>query len=233
MDSPAAVRRVVLFDIDGTLISGGPAKDAFCEAMIETFGTLGDVNEVSFAGKTDPQIVKELLAGAGLEQATVDSSLPDLFARYLKKLEIQLVDRPVDVLPGVPELLDALGEIDDVGLALLTGNIVRGAELKLRSAGLWGHFTLGSYGSDHAERDRLPRIALERARRVWGGTIEPSDAIVVGDTPRDVSCGQGEGTRTLAVATGHFSVRRLQETGADHVLEDLSNTADVLALLTA
>ena len=227
------MRRVVLFDIDGTLISGGPAKDAFCDAMLETFGTLGDAEGVSFAGKTDPQIVRELLAGAGYDRAGVESRMPDLFRRYLQKLEVRLVDRPVDVLPGVQKLLGALSEIGDIGVGLLTGNIVGGAELKLRSAALWGYFELGSYGSDHEERDELPAIALGRARRAWRETIEPSDAIVVGDTPRDVSCGQREGTRTLAVATGHFSFRQLAEAGADHVLEDLSSTDEVLALLTA
>ncbi len=227
------MRRVVLFDVDGTLISGGPAKDAFCEAMLETFGTIGDLESVSFAGKTDPQIVWELLAGVGYDPARVESCLPDLFRRYLEKLEVQLVHHPVDVLPGVADLLAALSEMNDIGVGLLTGNIVGGAELKLRSAALWGHFKLGSYGSDHEERDELPAIALERARRAWRDTIEPSDAIVVGDTPRDVSCGQREGTRTLAVATGHFSLRQLAETGADHVLEDLSATDEVLALLTA
>lgn len=227
------MRRVVLFDIDGTLISGGPAKDAFCEAMLETFSTIGDVEGVSFAGKTDPQIVRELLHGAGYAQDLVESRMADLFARYLQKLEDQLVDRPVNVLPGVPELLAALDEIEDIGVALLTGNILRGAELKLRSAALWHYFELGSYGSDHEERDELPAIALGRARRAWRETIEPADAIVVGDTPRDVSCGQREGTRTLAVATGHFSFRQLEETGADYVLEDLSATDEVLSLLTA
>ncbi len=227
------MRRVVLFDIDGTLISGGPAKDAFCEAMLETFGTTGAVDEVSFAGKTDPQIVRELLASVRYDSARIESSLPDLFRRYLEKLEAHLLDRPVDVLPGVPELLAALSEMEDIGVALLTGNIVGGAELKLRSAALWGHFELGSYGSDHEERDELPAIALERARRAWRETIEASDAIVVGDTPRDVSCGQREGTRTLAVATGYFSFDQLTKTGADHVLEDLSATDEVLALLTA
>jgi len=227
------MRRVVLFDIDGTLISGGPAKDAFCEAMLETFGTTGAVDKVSFAGKTDPQIVRELLTGIGYDDSQIESHLPDLFRRYLAKLEVQLLDRPVDVLPGVPELLSALTDMEDIGVALLTGNIVGGAELKLRSAALWGHFELGSYGSDHEERDELPAIALERARRAWRDTIEPSDAIVVGDTPRDVSCGQREGTRTLAVATGHFSFDELAKTGADHVLEDLSATDEVLALLTA
>ena len=226
------MRRVILFDIDGTLISGGPAKDAFCEAMLKTFGTTGAVDEVSFAGKTDPQIVRELLASVGYDSTRIEADLPDLFRRYLEKLEVRLLDCPVDVLPGVPELLGALSEMEDIGIALLTGNIVGGAELKLRSAALWDHFELGSYGSDHEERDKLPAIALERARLAWRETIEASDAIVVGDTPRDVSCGQRGGTRTLSVATGYFSFDQLAKTGADHVLEDLAATDEVLALLT-
>ena len=226
------MRRVILFDIDGTLVWGGPAKEAFCDAMLETFGTMGAVEDVSFAGKTDPQIARELLAGVGIGDSAIEDGFPALFDRYTEKLAERLVDDPVSVLPGVAELLDALSEIDDVGLALLTGNIVRGAELKLTSAGLWGHFALGSYGSDHEERDALAGIALERAREAWGSTIEAGDTVVVGDTPRDVSCGINGGTRTLAVATGHFSIQQLRDAGPDHAIEDLSNTEGVLALLT-
>ena len=161
------MRRVVLFDIDGTLISGGPAKDAFCEAMLETFSTIGDVEGVSFAGKTDPQIVRELLQGAGYAQDLVESRMANLFARYLQKLEDQLVDRPVNVLPGVPELLAALDEIEDIGVALLTGNILRGAELKLRSAALWHYFELGTgRASGHCARACTACLAGDhRARR--------------------------------------------------------------------
>jgi phosphoglycolate phosphatase len=226
------VRRVILFDIDGTLVWGGPAKDAFCEAMVETYGTTGDLNNVSFAGKTDPQIARELLAGHGFDIEQIREGLPSLWEGYTSRLEERLTDDPVTVLPGVRALLDALAEVPDVGIALLTGNIARGAELKLGSAGLWEHFTLGSYGSDHEERDELPAIALERARTTWRESLAANDAIVVGDTPRDVSCGQAGGTRTMAVATGSFSFEDLSQIGADHVLEDLSRTEEVLSLLT-
>jgi phosphoglycolate phosphatase-like HAD superfamily hydrolase len=137
------------------------------------------------------------------------------------------------VLPGVRELLDALAGLEGVGLGLLTGNIARGAELKLGSAGLWDRFAVGGFGSDHEERNELPAVALERARAHWKVEIEASDAIVIGDTPRDVGCGQAGGTRTLAVATGSFLAAELLEAGPDHVLQDFSSTQDVLALLTA
>lgn len=225
------MRRIILFDIDGTLISGGPAKDAFCDAMIETYGTLGTSERVSFAGKTDPQIARELLAGVGMDPDAIERGFKVLWERYLAYLEARLPDEPVCVLPGVVDLLDALSEHVDVGVGLLTGNIAGGARLKLGSGGLWDHFSFGSYGSDREERDELTSIALGRAQELWGELISSEDAIVVGDTPRDVACGQGSGTRTLAVATGQFSFAELEAAGADHVLEDMSATADVVALL--
>lgn len=227
------MRRLILFDIDGTLVSGGPAKHAFEAAMVETYGTVGDIGSVSFGGKTDPQIARELLTSVDFDAQTIDSGLSELWERYVGHLEERLVDRPMRVLPGVHELLDALEALEGVGLGLLTGNIARGAELKLGSAGLWDRFEVGSFGSDHEERDELPAVVIERARVHWSASIEAADAVVVGDTPRDVGCGRAGGTRTLAVATGTFQAADLIEAGADHVLEDLSSTLDVVALLTA
>lgn len=225
------MRRLVLFDIDGTLLWGGPAKEAFVDAMVETYGTPGDVEKVSFAGKTDPQIARELLTSVDLPVDDIEHGFDELWTRYLEYLEARLPNDPVSVLPGVGDLLDALTEHDDVGVGLLTGNIADGARLKLSSGGLWGRFTFGSYGSDHEERDALPAIAMERARALWGDALSAGDAIIVGDTPRDVACGKAGGTRTLAVATGHFSVNDLEAADADHVIEDLSSTIDVVDLL--
>jgi phosphoglycolate phosphatase-like HAD superfamily hydrolase len=227
------MRRLILFDIDGTLVSGGPAKGAFEAAMMETYGTVGDVGSVSFAGKTDPQIARELLTSIGFDRDAIDPGLPELWERYTGHLEDRLEDRPMKVLPGVRQLLDALVGLEGVGLGLLTGNIARGAELKLGSAGLWDRFAVGSFGSDHEERNALPAVAIERARAHWNVEIEASEAIVVGDTPRDVGCGRAGGTRTLAVATGNFLMAELLEAGPDHVLEDFTATLDVVALLTA
>ena len=227
------MRRLVLFDIDGTLVRGGPAKSAFVRAMEETFGTAQHADKVSFAGKTDPQIAREILSGAGLDRATVDRGLPALWQRYLDHLEAALPHHPMTILPGVRALLDALAMLDDVGVGLVTGNIAGGARLKLHSAGLWDRFGVGSYGSDHEERDELPAIALGRAREHWGRALSPEQAVIVGDTPRDVACGRAGGMRTLAVATGLFSAVELEATGADDVLADFSATDRVVALLTA
>lgn len=227
------MRRLILFDIDGTLVRGGPAKAAFVRAMAETFGTEGDADKVSFAGKTDPQIAREILSGAGFDRDAIDRGLPDLWERYLGHLEAALDHHPMTVLPGVRELLDGLALLDGIAVGLVTGNIAGGAKLKLGSAGLWDRFGVGSYGSDHEERDELPAIALGRARERWGRALSPEQAVVIGDTPRDVACGRAGGMRTLAVATGLFSAMELEATGADHVLADLSATEQVVALLTA
>lgn len=228
-----SIRRLILFDVDGTLVSGGPAKDAFELAMVETYGTSGNAAGVSFAGKTDPQIARELLSGAGFARDEIDRGLEALWTRYLGHLEERLADRPMDVLPGVADLLDALEPHAHVGIGLLTGNIQRGARLKLGSACLWERFRIGSFGSDHEERDELPAIALRRAHEHWGRAVPATEAIVVGDTPRDVTCGRKGGARTLAVATGRYGTDELESTGADRVLPDLGATDDVLSWLLA
>jgi phosphoglycolate phosphatase-like HAD superfamily hydrolase len=227
------MRRLILFDIDGTLVRGGPAKSAFLGAMAETYGTVGDPERVSFGGKTDPQIAREILTEAGLGRAEIDEGLPKLWERYLARLEPALETHPVTVLPGVRELLYGLAMLDHVALGLVTGNIAGGAKLKLGSAGLWNHFEVGSYGSDHEERDELPNIALGRAQERWGPSIDPRHALIVGDTPRDIACGRACDIRTVAVATGTYAAEALLAAGADHVLEDLSGTESVMALLTA
>ncbi|NNF13349.1 MAG: HAD family hydrolase [Gemmatimonadetes bacterium] len=225
------MRRLILFDIDGTLVQGGPAKDAFVSAMTEIYGTPGLLEDVSFAGKTDPQIARELLRGAGMPDADIEAGFERLWVKYLVKLEALLPSDPVRVLPGVEALLDALVGYGDVGVGLLTGNIVGGARLKLSSGGLWDHFTFGSYGSDHEERDELPAIAVERARKLYGNVVRSDLAVVVGDTPRDVACGKAGGTRTVAVATGSFSVDDLASSGPDRLLVDLSSTDEVVTAL--
>lgn len=226
------MRRLVLFDIDGTLLAGGPAKQAFEGAMVETYGTAGDVAGISFSGKTDPQIARELLTGAGFGRREIDEGMPALWARYLARLEAGLAERPMRVLDGVRELLDTLAGIEGIALGLLTGNIRDGARLKLESAGLWHRFAIGSFGSDHEERDHLPGIALARARSHWRAPLPAREAVIVGDTPRDVGCGRAGGTRTLAVATGRFSASELAAAGADHVVEDFTATDRVVELLT-
>ena len=227
------MRRVAFFDIDGTLMTGGPAKNAFCGAMIDTFGTVGNVEEVSFGGKTDPQIARELLVGIDYSVDLIEERFPSLWNSYTERLADELTQCPMQVLPGVHELLNILKRMDDIGVGLLTGNIARGAQLKLDSAGLTEHFILGSYGSDHEEREHLSRIALQRARDMWNPALCPEHTVVIGDTPRDVDCGLAIGARTLAVATGSFSSSQLAKTGADRVVIDLTDTDEIVSYLAS
>ena len=227
------MRRVAFFDIDGTLMTGGPAKNAFCGAMIDTFGTVGNVEEVSFGGKTDPQIARELLVGIDYSVDLIEERFPSLWHSYTERLADELTQCPMQVLPGVHELLNILKRMDDIGVGLLTGNIARGAQLKLDSAGLTEHFVLGSYGSDHEEREHLSRIALQRARHMWNPALCPENTVVIGDTPRDVDCGLAIGARTLAVATGSFSSSQLAKAGANRVVIDLTDTDEIVSYLAS
>jgi phosphoglycolate phosphatase-like HAD superfamily hydrolase len=226
------MRRLLLFDIDGTLLRGGPAKTAFHQAMIETFGTAGSIETHSFGGKTDPQIARELLRGVGMDDLWIDAGFPRLWDTYLTLLEERLPGRPMTVLPGVVELLALLSGMEDVALGLVTGNIARGAELKLRSAGLLGHFRVGAFGSDHEERDELPAFALGRAREALGVDFRPAEVYVIGDTTRDVQCGRKVGARTLAVATGPQRAEELRGAGPDWVFADLTDTRVIASALT-
>jgi len=225
------MRTLILFDIDGTLTRGGPAKVAFHTAMLETFGTAGAIESHDFSGKTDPQIARELLTEAGLEDAAVDAGLPGLWDRYIQELEARIGDNPMRLLPGVASLIEALDAEPDVALGLVTGNIVRGAQMKLGSVGLAECFAVGGYGSDHEIRKHLPAIALERAFEAWGVRFPSESAVIVGDTHRDVECGKHQGTRTVAVATGRVSRERLESAGADAVFDDFSDVASVLEAL--
>ena len=227
------MRKLILFDIDGTLLSTrGAARRAFERAMLEVYGTAGPIATHAFDGKTDPQIARELLTCEGLDEAAIDAGLPALWSDYLRELELELArpDHSTDIMPGVEELLAALETESSVLTGLLTGNIERGAALKVSSAGL-PQFRFGAFGSDCERRDGLPPIAVDRARALCGVAFSGREIIVIGDTPADVRCGQALGVHAIAVATGRHDPHELRRAGADAVLEDLSATSEVLHLL--
>lgn len=226
------MRRLVLFDIDGTLLSTrGAAKRAFGYALVSVYGTAGPIDDHDFHGKTDPQIARELLRSAGLSDSTIDSGAENLWATYLDGLvkELQRPDHLTKVFPGVLPLLDALEDCKkEILVGLLTGNVERGAQLKLESAGLAGRFALGAYGSDGEQREELPPIAARRARAIAQRDYIGDDIVIIGDTPRDVTCGRDLGVRAIAVATGKHSMDELEAAGAHAVLPDLADTEAVL-----
>jgi len=223
--------KLVLFDIDGTiLLTAGAGKRAIHRALIEVYGATGPEDH-RFDGKTDPQIVRELMRIEGHEDEHIDSRMSELLERYVGYLHEELRAKPegVRLMPGIHELLDALGERDDVVLGLLTGNLVDGARAKLEAAGIDpDRFVVGAYGSDHETRSELPAVALARARRELGFDLEGNDVVVIGDTPADISCGRGIGARAIGVATGHYTVEDLASHQPAAVFRDFSCTADVV-----
>lgn len=228
------MKRLLLFDIDGTLLStNGAARRAFHRALLQIYGTAGPIEDHAFDGKTDPQIARELLTLAGLPHAAIDARMQDLWNAYLSDLADELNATPhlTSVYPGVRELLDQLDEHDDVLIGLLTGNVARGAELKLRSAGLHEYFEFGAFGSDAEQRTGLPQIAVERAHACSGVRFGGSDVVVIGDTPADVRCGEALGVFTVGVATGRHPAEELSAVGADVVFDDFADTAAVLRVL--
>lgn len=223
---------LLLFDIDGTLTWGGPAKEAFQLGLETVFGTSGPIEDHDFSGKTDPQIARELMSRAGIPPEDFEAGIAALWDAYLTELERRIADAPVRVLPGAADLVRTLHVRGEVCLGLVTGNLQRGALLKLGSVGLADFFPVGGFGSDHEHRDALPPVALRRAGLHWGREFAGRDAVIIGDTPRDIACGRAVGATTVAVATGRFDAETLRSFEPDVLLSDLSDTEGVLRTLS-
>lgn len=202
-------------------------------ALSEVFGAAGP-RSYRYDGKTDPQIVRDLMLLAGHDDGHIDSNLAPLMERYLAGLTREVVGGSLAVraLPGVPALLDALELREDVVLGLLTGNLERGATIKLRAAGIDpDRFRVGAFGSDHAHRPALPAIAQRRARELLGLDVAGERVVVIGDTPADIECGRDIGARSIAVATGYFTVEELERHAPAAVLADLQDTDNVIRII--
>jgi phosphoglycolate phosphatase len=221
------MHRFVLFDIDGTLINpGGAGRRSLTRAFYEIFSIHEAFVGQRMAGKTDIQIIKEGLARYGLPIG--DEILSSVLSRYVEILQREIPNSKGHINPGVADLLDALKETDGCWLGLLTGNIERGARIKLGAFSLNGYFPVGAFGDDMEDRNRLLPIAVEKLRTMAGIDIGYGDCIVVGDTPLDVMCSRPFGARSIAVATGPYRYESLLETGADYVLRDLSCAIDII-----
>lgn len=223
--------RLVLFDIDGTLLlSAGAGKRAIHRALREVFGGIGPA-DYFFDGKTDQQIVRELMRLEGHADERIDADMARVLDRYLHLLdeELRAPGRRAYPLPGVPELLDVLETHRGVTLGLLTGNLEPGARAKLGAAGIdFARFKVGAFGSDHEHRPELPAIARDRARVMLGIDVAGDSIVVIGDTPADLTCGQSLGARAIGVATGRYRVHELEEYRPMAVFEDLSDTGAVV-----
>src|SRR5256885_12945162 len=230
--------RLILFDIDGTLLwPDGAGRRAIHRALMEEAGTAGPIENYRFDGKTDPQIVRELLHAAGHAEAHSEERIAAVCRRYVELLTTELAKpaQATKLFPGIKELLAALEPYEADGRALvglLTGNVEHGAALKLRSAGLDpARFVVGAFGSDSHHRPNLPAVAAERAAQRTGRRLSGTDLVIVGDTPDDVACCKPMGARSVGVATGFYDVPALRAAGATHVFRDLGDTQAVLQAL--
>ncbi len=225
----ALEKKLFLFDIDGTLLAtGGAGIRALELAARETFGD-GDLSVVEIAGRTDSGIARQLLEHHG--HAVTPDSVATFLDRYVFHLTRLLPLTDGRLLPGIVALLDALKGRPDCVLALLTGNLARGAELKLAHYGVWHYFEFGAYADDHHDRNELGPFAIARALETHGIDFPPGRIYVLGDTPHDIACARAIGARAVAIATGGHTRAELAAHAPDLLFDDLSDIAAVLAVL--
>ncbi len=223
--------RLVLFDIDGTLLnSAGMGRASMQRALGMIFGSPGNPS-YRYDGKTDKQIVRDVMRMEGHSDEQIDSRMDDLIELYLEGLRAGAKSGKFNVRPldGIPEILDALDARDDVVLGLLTGNVEPGARIKLQAAGIDPErFRVNAFGSDHEHRPELPAIAQRRAGEHLGLELAGDRLVVIGDTPADIECGRSLGARAIGVASGHYTVEQLRQHNPYAVFPSLANTAEVL-----
>lgn len=223
-------KRLLLFDIDGTLIdSGGAGIYALRDVLQEKWGITSDLAGVEIAGKTDPSIVRQILRSQKLAESGENVAM--FLELYAEGLSRELPRREGRVLHGIDELLPRLQDRAQIVLALLTGNIERGAKLKLEHYGLWRFFEFGAFADDSDDRNALGSFARKRAREKHAVDFANDAIDVIGDTPHDIACGKAIGARTIAVATGNFSCADLAKYQPDVVLEDFSEVDALIAQL--
>jgi phosphoglycolate phosphatase-like HAD superfamily hydrolase len=223
-------KRLLLFDIDGTLIhSGGAGVHALKSAFKERFGVIDDLHDIEIAGMTDSGIVVSILNKHKIP--ATNENVSAFLDSYVHFLSLELPRRKGKLLPGVLELLERLKSRPRLVLALLTGNVSRGAQLKLEHYGVWHFFEFGAFADDHRDRNRLGPFARARAKEKHGREFSASEIDVIGDTPRDIACGKALGARTVAVATGSWNRERLAEYQPDFLIDDLSDVERVIHTL--
>jgi phosphoglycolate phosphatase-like HAD superfamily hydrolase len=230
---PPTSRRLVLFDIDGTLITDdGAAREAFAQGLAEVYGFRGDVRRYDFSGRTDPQIASMILRDANWADADIEARLPALWNHYLAGLARNAPGR-VRALAGVIALLDAVRADERLTLALLTGNIEPGARLKLGAIALNDYFPFGAFGSDSPQREELPPIAVERAATHTSIDFRGPDVVIIGDSIYDVRCGVPHGATTIAIASGKTPAAKLRAENPDHFFESAEELEGILLAITS
>jgi phosphoglycolate phosphatase len=227
------VKRLILWDIDGTLIvSHGAGFRAMARALTERFDATVDMHAIDWAGRTDSWIAGEVLRVTGLPDTP--ENIHNFLEGYLEILPKELrTGRPGQVLPGILELLEKLRTHPGFVQGLLTGNVQRGAEIKLTHHQVWHYFEFGAYADDSHLRNDLGPHALRRAKERHAIEFAAADTFIIGDTPHDIECGKVIGARTIAVATGKYSVPELAAHQPTAVFRDFADTAAFLRVIEA
>ena len=223
-------RRLILFDIDSTLINSGGAGVAALKLVSQKkFGVDEGLTGIEIAGRTDSGIVRQILTKHGIEPT--EKEVRAFLDEYVGLLAEQLPKCKGHVLPVIPALLEWIESQPSLTLGLLTGNIMRGARLKLEHYRLWKHFPFGAFADDHHDRNELGAVACRRAFEHTAWHFAPSSVYVIGDTEHDVACGRAIGARTIAVATGSRSREKLAESKPDFLFDNFDAFEDVIATL--
>ncbi len=223
-------KTLLLWDIDGTLISsGGAGERALVDALHEEFGIRGTLEDIELGGRTDRWIARRVLAKFAVPDTS--ENIGRYLDRYVKLLAGHVNNPAARTLPGVPELLAEIARDPAFTQGLLTGNLRRGAEIKLGRHQLWAHFAFGAFGDDGEQRNDLGAHALRRAAKHHDIEFAIDRVFVIGDTPHDIACGKAIGARTIAVATGTYRVEQLRAHQPTAVFADLSDTHALLAVL--
>ena len=223
-------KRLLLFDIDGTLIhSAGAGMHALKLALTERHQIQDDLEDIEIAGMTDSGIVISILNKHKIPATR--ENVTAFLDSYVHFLSLELPRRKGKLLPGVLELLQKLKARKHIVLGLLTGNLSRGAELKLDHYGVWHFFEFGAFADDHHDRNRLGAFARARAKEKHGREFSVDEIDIIGDTPRDIACGKALGARTIAVSTGTWSREELAKHHPDFLIDDFSNVERLIVTL--
>lgn len=218
--------KLFLFDIDGTLLTtDGAGRAALKAAGADLFAIEEDLRTINVSGSTDTAIVQEILQHHSLERST--ANVNRYLGGYLIWLKQHLASQSGAILPGVISLLDVLAQ-DGHAIGLLTGNVRRGAEIKLTAHGIWDRFSFGAFGDDNSDRNQLGPIAKQRAEAALAVEFAQQDIFVIGDTPKDIACARAFGAVAVAVATGRYPLANLSENHPDLLCRDLADTKDLL-----
>ena len=214
--------KLLLFDLDGTLILTGGAGTRALERTFEKLYSIREalIDGVKFHGRTDPAIIRDIFQKSFGRTYSPEES-ENICTEYLVFLKEEVKNSPgYTVMPGVRELLSHLSTRDDILLGLATGNIEEAAWIKLERSGIGVFFKFGGFGSDSEEREELIRAAISRGSKLLGNRVDDKKVFVIGDTPLDIVHGRAVGALTVAVATGYYSIKELEKYEPDYLFEN-------------